>query len=194
MQFGPRHIDDALGCILAHSVRAPGLRAMKKGRVLSTEDLDALRAAGLAEVMVARLEDGDVPEDEAAATVAQALAGKSLEVGNPFTGRANLKSNSDRLLDDLADAIRQEYTGHLVTIEGHTDSDPITRSRWKSNHELSLARAMAVYHALRRRGVPEAQLAVAGFGANSPIASNRTTEGKAKNRRIEVVVEPAPAE
>jgi molybdenum cofactor cytidylyltransferase len=65
---------------------------MKKGRVLSAEDLDALRAAGLAEVMVARLEPGDVTEDEAAAAAAQALAGRHVDVGPAFTGRANLKA------------------------------------------------------------------------------------------------------
>ncbi len=98
MQFGPLSLDKALGSILAHTV--------KKGRVLSAEDLDALRAADLAEVMVARLEPGDVPEDEAAAAAAQALAGRHVDVGHAFTGRANLKATCHGLA--LVDAPRIE--------------------------------------------------------------------------------------
>ena len=106
MQFGPFPLDDALGGILVHTVRAPGLRTLKKGRVLSAEDLADLRAAGLAEVMVARLEPGDVPEDEAAAAAAQALAGRHVGVGHASTGRANLMATCHGLA--LVDTTRIE--------------------------------------------------------------------------------------
>lgn len=72
-----------------HSVRVDG-RLFKKGRVLSAEDIAALREAGRAEVVVARLEASDVPEDEAAARIAAKCAGENVRVGAAFTGRANL--------------------------------------------------------------------------------------------------------
>ena len=78
MQFGPRSIDDALGAILAHSVRA-GEARLRKGRVLSSDDIARLKAAGADEVIVARLEAGDVAEDEAAARIAKACAGADVD-------------------------------------------------------------------------------------------------------------------
>lgn len=89
MRFGDTPLDEAEGAILAHSWRAPG-KSLNKGRVLSAEDVATLRQAGVTSVIAARLEDGDVPEDEAAARLAQALAGSGLSVGAAFTGRVNL--------------------------------------------------------------------------------------------------------
>jgi len=89
MQFGPVTIDKALGGILAHSVRAGGL-LFKKGRVLSGEDIAALHADGHRDVVIARLEPNDVPEDEAAARIAAKCAGIGVRVGAAFTGRSNL--------------------------------------------------------------------------------------------------------
>lgn len=89
MQFGPVPTFAAEGAILAHSLRAAG-QAFRKGRVLSAADIAALVEAGHGEVTVARLAATDVAEDEAAAKIANALAGEQVRVGAPFTGRANL--------------------------------------------------------------------------------------------------------
>ena len=89
MQFGTVSLDKAQGGILAHSVRA-GAKLFKKGRVLSAEDVAALHADGHRHVVIARLEAGDVPEDEAAARIAAKCAGAAVRVGAAFTGRANL--------------------------------------------------------------------------------------------------------
>ena len=89
MIFGETPLDRAEGAILAHSLKA-GSRSFKKGRILSTEDVEALRAAGLASVVAARLEAEDVHEDEAATVIAEALAGDELSVSAAFTGRCNL--------------------------------------------------------------------------------------------------------
>ena len=89
MQFSTFPIDDALGVILAHSLATKdGL--LKKGRMLGHDDIGALGAAGHRSVMGARLEPGDVTEDEAAARVARAIAGGNVRVAEAFTGRANL--------------------------------------------------------------------------------------------------------
>jgi molybdenum cofactor cytidylyltransferase len=89
MKFGDTKLADAEGAILAHSWRAPG-KSLNKGRILSAVDIEILRAAGVASVVAARLEPDDVPEDEAAARLARALAGEGVSVGAAFTGRVNL--------------------------------------------------------------------------------------------------------
>ncbi len=97
MIFGEVPVADAEGAILVHSLRL-GTVALKKARVLSRADLDLIAGAGLARIVVARLEPGDVGEDEAAQRVAAAVAGEEVEVAPPFTGRANLFAKARGLL------------------------------------------------------------------------------------------------
>ncbi len=89
MEFGPLRAALAQGAILAHGVRA-GTVQFKKGRVLSADDVEKLVAAGIHEVVAARLGSDDVAEDEAAARIARSAAGPAVRVGAAFTGRANL--------------------------------------------------------------------------------------------------------
>jgi molybdenum cofactor cytidylyltransferase len=97
MRFGEVPVGEAEGAILAHSLRL-GTAALKKARVLSRADLDLIAAAGLSHIVVARLERGDVGEDEAAQTIAAAVAGDGVEAAAPFTGRANLLARARGLL------------------------------------------------------------------------------------------------
>jgi len=106
-------------------------------------------------------------------------------------GSATLKRGATGILNQVASAIRSDYSGLRVGVEGHTDADPIRKSKWKHNHALSVERAMAVYDYLRTQGgVSSSQLFVAGYGPNDPVASNSSASGKAKNRRVELVVYP----
>lgn len=89
MEFGPVAPEAAIGAILAHGAKADGV-SLRKGRVLTAEDAAALRQAGVARVVVARLGPEDVPEDQAAHALAKALAGPGVEIAAPFTGRCNL--------------------------------------------------------------------------------------------------------
>jgi molybdenum cofactor cytidylyltransferase len=89
MLFGDIPVEDAAGAILAHTLRV-GAAHFRKGRVLSAHDVAALQAAGFHSVTAARLEIGDIAEDEAAARIAKACAGMDVRVGAAFTGRANL--------------------------------------------------------------------------------------------------------
>ncbi|HEX2115231.1 MAG TPA: molybdopterin-binding/glycosyltransferase family 2 protein [Alphaproteobacteria bacterium] len=89
MKFGEIPVADAVGAILAHSHRVAA-GTLKKGRLLSAEDIAALQAAGIRAVIAARLEPDDVGEDAAAAAISRALAGDHLVVSAAFTGRANL--------------------------------------------------------------------------------------------------------
>src|SRR3984893_16053554 len=97
MKFGEVAVAEAEGAILAHSLKL-GAIALKKGRVLSRADLDAITAAGLQHIVVARLEPGDIREDEAAARIAAAAAGPDITVATAFTGRANLFAEARGLL------------------------------------------------------------------------------------------------
>jgi molybdenum cofactor cytidylyltransferase len=108
MRFGPVPLDQALGAILAHSVPLPEGR-LRKGSLLARADLDRLRAAGLTEVTVARLDPGDLGEDAAAARLAAALVPEPAQAGltlsQAFTGRVNLNAVHPGLLSLDAQAI-----------------------------------------------------------------------------------------
>ncbi|MEQ8817691.1 MAG: molybdopterin-binding/glycosyltransferase family 2 protein [Thalassobaculum sp.] len=93
MQFGDIPTDEAEGAILAHSLRLEA-KTLKKGTVLGPDDLTVLRDAGYAQVVAARLEPGDVGEDDAANRLARALVGDAVTAGAAFTGRANLYAES----------------------------------------------------------------------------------------------------
>ncbi|MDB5360555.1 MAG: 4-diphosphocytidyl-2C-methyl-D-erythritol kinase [Rhodospirillales bacterium] len=97
MIFGRLPISQALGAVLAHAVGA-GERRLKKGRVLDTEDLAQLEAAGIDHVVVAVLEPDDVAEDIAARRAAALLVGPGLSAGAAFTGRVNLFAEAHGLL------------------------------------------------------------------------------------------------
>jgi molybdenum cofactor cytidylyltransferase len=88
VRFGETPIDEATGAILAHSRRADGI-SFSKGRRLSAEDVAKLKAAGVSSVVAARLDPEDIHEDQAAESVAKALAGAGIEITAPFTGRCN---------------------------------------------------------------------------------------------------------
>lgn len=90
MKFGVLPLSQALGAILAHTLRVPGGPPLKKGHVLSGGDLERLRAAGQPSVIAAELEPGDVVENDAAARIAQAVTGPGLRIAEASTGRVNV--------------------------------------------------------------------------------------------------------
>lgn len=102
MRFGPVPLDQAEGAILAHSEHLPQGR-LRKGQVLGAKEIAALHAAGIAEIVVARLEAGDVTEDLAAARLAGALvpdpAGQGLSPSVAFTGRVNLNATGPGVVE-----------------------------------------------------------------------------------------------
>jgi len=89
MKFGPTPLSEAEGAILAHAVRIDGI-ALKKGDVMTAERCQALAAVGLSEVVAARIEEGDVGENEAARLLAVRIAGANVRYAPAFTGRVNL--------------------------------------------------------------------------------------------------------
>jgi flagellar motor protein MotB len=107
------------------------------------------------------------------------------------SGSARLQPGATELITNAAAQLAATYPDHILGVEGHTDSDPVTGRQWRNNHELSVARAMAVYDTLVSRTRHQAgQLFVVGHGPNHPVVSNATPEGKRRNRRVELVVYP----
>lgn len=97
MKFGPVPPKEAGGGIVVHSIRSPAL-VLKKGTVIGDKEIAALEAAEIPSITVARLEPGDVTEDQAAADIAQATAGGGVRVDQAFTGRANLFAEAGGVL------------------------------------------------------------------------------------------------
>ena len=104
------------------------------------------------------------------------------------SGKAELKRATSRELDHIRSVLRDKYPGKQVDIVGHTDTDPIKKSKWKDNWELSAQRALSVLRYLVKRGISEKDIQAVGCGESQPITSNSTASGKAKNRRVEIVV------
>ena len=76
-----------------------------------------------------------------------------------------------------------------LSIEGHTDSRPISNNRFASNWELSTTRATSVLRYMEEQGFAKGRLSASGYGDTRPVAGNDTAEGQAQNRRVEIVIE-----
>jgi molybdenum cofactor cytidylyltransferase len=97
MKFGAVPVGDALGATAVHSIRQ-GDFVLKKGTLIGESEIAALKAAGIAEITVARVEPGDVSEDQAAADIAVAIKGAGVRVDRAFTGRCNLFAEKSGVL------------------------------------------------------------------------------------------------
>lgn len=104
------------------------------------------------------------------------------------SGQATLSSAAQSTLSRIANTLQSRYAGKQIRVEGHSDSDPIRKSKWRDNYELSTARAEAVRDYLAQQGVPRGNMQVIGRGPDDPVASNSTQAGKARNRRVEIIV------
>jgi chemotaxis protein MotB len=98
------------------------------------------------------------------------------------SGKVALKSTAKRTLADVSRVLSSEYAGKTIRVEGYTDTDPIKKSGWKDNLELSLQRSAAVHRYLQQQGIDAERMYAAGFGATNTLGS------KAASRRVEIVV------
>ncbi len=107
------------------------------------------------------------------------------------SGKSVLRDQALSTLDKVARVLNTTVKDLNVGVEGHTDNVPIKHSGWKSNWELSAARAMSVLHYLTDEyGVAPERLSATGYGEYHPVASNEATEGRQQNRRVEIVILP----
>lgn len=108
------------------------------------------------------------------------------------SGSAVIKGNGKKVLDRVAEILRK-ITDRQIKVEGHTDNVPIGPAiidRFPTNWELSTARATMVLRYLQERGLDPKLLSAEGYSEYRPVASNETEVGRAKNRRIEIVLIP----
>lgn len=105
------------------------------------------------------------------------------------SGRADLKTEGQAALTEVA-SVLASIPGRDFQIAGHTDNVPIRSARFPSNWELSTGRAVTVARFLAANGVDAARLSAAGYAESQPVATNETSEGRAQNRRIEIVLMP----
>lgn len=106
------------------------------------------------------------------------------------SGKAKIRNEAHDVLDKVTGVINDKVGNRNIAIEGHTDNEPIKKSGWKSNWELSTARATSVLHYLEDKGVASQRLQATGYGEYRPVASNDTKEGMQKNRRVEIIILP----
>ncbi len=102
------------------------------------------------------------------------------------SGKADLKGDSLVILKDLLDLIKQ--VKNPISIEGHTDNVPITNNEFKSNWELSAARALSVLYFFEDKGISSNKLQFSGFGEQNPLYPNDTVEHRQTNRRVDITI------
>lgn len=105
------------------------------------------------------------------------------------SGRAMVNPAGQDALKQIAGVLK-EFSDRRFQIEGHTDNIPMKSARYPSNWELSTARALNVVHLMIAEGVEAKNVSAAGFGEFHPRADNETAEGRALNRRIEIIMQP----
>ena len=107
------------------------------------------------------------------------------------SGQTKLKKQATSSLSKVCKVLKKDFPNDTIRIEGHTDSDPIKRTKqvYKTNWELSAKRATTVLHYLIDNcHLDPKKLYLAGFGEYQPVASNKDKSSKKKNRRVEIVV------
>jgi chemotaxis protein MotB len=128
--------------------------------------------------------DYQVDLDSAAGTITVTLPNTILF----DSGKASLKTSAKGDLSHISSVLNEKYSGRTVDVIGHTDTDPIKKSSWKDNWELSAERALSVVRHLNSDGIPDSRLRAIGCGSGRPVAPNTAASGKARNRRVEIVV------
>ena len=154
MKFGPVPPREAEGATAVHTIRQ-GALVLKKGTLIGPAEVAALEAAGIKDVVVARLEPGDVSEDKAAAEIAKAVAGQGVHVDRAFTGRANLFAEAAGVLVVDKDAIdrlnRVDEAITFATLAGVQAFGRGRDDRHGEDHSVRDERSLAQVGACGRR-------------------------------------------
>ena len=192
MRFGPVPVSEAAGAVLAHSVQLPDGR-LRKGRVLTAEDVAALTGAGLGEVVALRLGPGDVAENAAAEALAKALlqGETGLSADAAFTGRVNLRSTGPGILAVNAAAVaRINAVDPAITLATLPEWQRVTAAHdGRDGQDHSLCGAGRGVGGRRGRGPRRAATAEAGVAQRGADpdgiagAGGRSGEGRRGDTR-----------
>ncbi|MGP8292393.1 OmpA family protein [Vreelandella zhanjiangensis] len=152
--------------------------------------VDAINSAQAVQIALAeRVETSPYLPNLEGVEVSRVAEGISLRVQDQLlfpSAAADLTSGGSSLVGSLLETI-QRYDGE-VWVEGHSDSQTISTDEFSSNWALSSARAIAIVEALEAEGVAPERLRAVGLAATQPLEDNGTPEGRARNRRVEVVI------
>jgi chemotaxis protein MotB len=103
------------------------------------------------------------------------------------SGEDQVSETALPIIDQIAEALRD--IPNQVSLAGHADAVPIHNRKFRDNWELSTSRSLRLLELLRERyGIPEARLSLASYGSTNPRGPNDTEEGRASNRRVEIVI------
>jgi chemotaxis protein MotB len=154
-----------------------------------TEDEQSALEKNKVDVSTAQSLELSIDEEKLKGLVDVKLYSENIKISlsNPVlfeTGQAALKPEAARALGIIGDAIKK--SGSAVIVEGHTDVVPVKGGPYKSNFELSAARAFSVIDYFIRLGLDPARFSAYGYGEYRPVAGNDTEEGRQQNRRIEI--------
>ncbi len=144
------------------------------------------RQAALERMKALLEQGGDLP---AGVRVREGAEGTVFDVQGEVlfaSGRAEITEQGRATLGQLAD--RLIASGRRLRVEGHTDSDPIRNSAWRTNLRLSAERALVVAEFLIGAGVPEERVGISGYGQHRPTVEGSDAAAKAQNRRVEILV------
>ncbi len=169
-----------------------GGEASESDRMRSASDITSLPLASLAtgihprhSGLQPRMAGLDIP----GVSVSQGQDGVTLRIDDSLlfpSGDAVLTPQGQDALESLL-AVLDAFDGQ-ISVEGHTDSLPIATPRFPSNWELSVGRAIAVVRHLERQGVAISRMRAVGYADTQPMESNATPEGRAANRRVELLL------
>lgn len=181
------------GCAVGFYKRSPN--DMKKIEDLSAEveRLKLLRSQDQRELEAAKAELEKRLRGEAGVSVGMDERGVVVTFISEVlfdSGKAKIRTGAHEVLDKVAKVINDKVADKNIAIEGHTDNEPIKKSGWKSNWELSTARATSVLHYLEGKGTVPKRMQATGYGEYRPVDSNDTKEGMQRNRRVEIIILP----
>ncbi len=159
----------------------PNINDQETKRYMRQQKMQAM-ANDIMHVLAPLVQDGRV-------SVTQSVQGITIEINASVlfsTGHAQLAESSEQTLRAVAEVVRDHE--HEIHVEGHTDNMPIQTIYFPSNWELSTARASSVVRLFIENGVDPHRLTALGYGENRQVASNETSEGRARNRRVTIMI------
>ena len=187
---------DMRGQLASATSRNTELLTQLDAKDLEIESIKVERDKALVDLVNAQ--DKADEADKTAAGWKATTVGHEISVGSDVlfsAGRATLSRAGKSVLGRIASDLKSTYAGMSVRVYGYTDADPIKKSKrlWTDNLDLSVNRAMAVSRYLIGKGINASLIETVGMGATHPVSDSTSKSGKAKNRRVEIMVLKRPA-
>jgi len=201
MLYNPTEVDAVQMAALTASIQGDptsGGQSLASGRlsdlgntINSLPSLEKVKSLGLSAKRAVSLFAPDVKSNKITLTSDERGLVITLASDSFFregSAELNIEETRETLLRIAQFLSSADLAGRKFRIEGHTDSSPITLDQWPSNWELSAARAVNVLHYLSDFGADEKQFSIGGYADTRPKYSNESEEGRAYNRRVDIII------